>query len=159
MAVRMSGVQVALVLFALTATPRAAPAHAGSDPADPRPAASRLAHALMSPYCPGLTLAVCSSPGAAALRREIADRLDQGETVDAVRNNLVRRFGSRISGEPEFRGIGWLAWTLPVVAGVAGLCIAGVAVRRATTSTIPTVPAAEDHVMVARLTAELEALD
>lgn len=159
MVVRMPGVHVALVLLTLAATPHAAPGHAMSGPVDSRSAASALAHALMSPYCPGLTLAVCPSPGAATLRREITDRLERGETVEAVRNDLVRRFGSQVSGEPEFRGIGWLAWMLPVVAGAAGVCIAGVAVRRAATPTIPSAPTEEDHLMSARLTAELEALD
>jgi cytochrome c-type biogenesis protein CcmH len=94
--------------------------------------AHTLTHRLMSPYCPGLLLADCGSQGAADLRAEILRRLQAGERPDAVERDLIARFGPAIRTEPEFSGLGIIAWLGPLVLGLAGLGLVVFVVRRAT---------------------------
>lgn len=86
-------------------------------PGDASPQAFELAGDIMSPYCPGRTLATCPSPAAAELRVEIATRLAQGESRDAVVQALVARFGQAIRGAPRPEGIGLALWTAPALIG------------------------------------------
>ena len=82
---------------------------------------SREAHALssdlMSPYCPGRTLADCPSPDAAALRQEIRTRLAAGETSEQVRAGLERQFGDAVVGVPR-TPIGWVLPGIGLLIGV-----------------------------------------
>lgn len=91
-----------------------------------------LTHRLMSPYCPGLLLADCRSPGAADLRREILQRVEGGEDADAIERDLIARFGAAVRTEPEFSGVGLLAWLTPLPMGLAGFGLVVLVVRRAT---------------------------
>ncbi len=91
---------VAAALMALPITATAQPGVTG----DVVRQARTITESLMSPYCPGLTLAVRSSPGAAALRDELLIRLKQGEAEAAVVASLVERFGSRVTGLPQRGG-------------------------------------------------------
>ena len=126
--------------------------------------ASAMAHRLMSPYCPGLLLADCRSDGAQELRTEILHRLQAGEAPDAIERDLVTRFGPAIRTEPEFNGIGLVAWLSPFVFAVAGLGIVFLVVRRAASRDPASVAHARDDSegdagMNERLQDELDALD
>jgi cytochrome c-type biogenesis protein CcmH/NrfF len=81
--------------------------------------ANRLLGTLMSPFCPGLTLANCPSPDAETLRVSIRARLDAGEAPDSIVESLVAAFGEGIRGAPPARGMGLALWVLPVAAVVA----------------------------------------
>lgn len=99
-----------------------------ADPgASPDLSVSREAHALarglMSPYCPGRTLADCPSPDAGALREEIRARLAAGEAPDQVRAELEREFGDAVVGVPRTP----LGWVLPGI----GLLVGAWLLRRA----------------------------
>lgn len=132
--------------------------------ADPLPREGRwhearlLSESLMSPFCPGLTLAACTSPGAGALREELARRLDAGESESSIVDDLIARFGSRVTGLPERQGSGALAWILPPAAGLLILLLAYGAGRRRTVAAYEE-PAADDERMTARLDEELFLLD
>ena len=91
-----------------------------------------LTHRLMSPYCPGLLLADCRSPGAADLRREILQRVEGGEHPDAIERDLIARFGGAVRTTPDFSGVGLIAWLTPLPLGLAGLGLVALVVRRAT---------------------------
>ncbi|MCC6992314.1 MAG: cytochrome c-type biogenesis protein CcmH [Acidobacteria bacterium] len=82
-------------------------------------AAADLAHQLMSPFCPGKLLADCTSPNAGTMRQAIAGRIAAGETVDAVKVDLVRQYGAEILGAPPAQGVGLLAWLVPALLGIA----------------------------------------
>lgn len=60
--------------------------------------ATRLFSSLMSPFCPGLTLANCPSVYAETLRVSVRDRLAAGEHPDSVVESLVAAFGERVRG-------------------------------------------------------------
>ncbi|HEY6698465.1 MAG TPA: cytochrome c-type biogenesis protein CcmH, partial [Acidimicrobiales bacterium] len=54
-----------------------------------------------------------------------AERIDQGASDDAIRDELVATWGESILLTPDSSGVGGLVWVLPVVALV--LALAGVA--------------------------------
>ncbi len=114
---------LALVLALL-----AAPARAQDDA---EVALARTAHELsrelMSPYCPGRTLADCPSPDAGAVRDEIRSSLRAGESVDAIRTRIESRFGAQVIGVPTT----WLGWAIPIVVLIAGALALVFALRRA----------------------------
>jgi cytochrome c-type biogenesis protein CcmH/NrfF len=82
--------------------------------------ASQLYGSLMSPFCPGLTLATCPSAQAETLRVWIRTRLEAGEPPDAIVTSLVATYGEGIRGAPRARGIGLALWLLPVASLVFG---------------------------------------
>jgi cytochrome c-type biogenesis protein CcmH len=126
--------------------------------------AGAVTHRLLSPYCPGLLLADCGSQRARDLRAEILQRLQRGETVDAVERDLVARFGPAIRTVPAFGGFGLVVWLGPLALGVAGLGFAVLVVRRAASHESPPVvvecrAAQDDARLDERLQRELDALD
>jgi cytochrome c-type biogenesis protein CcmH/NrfF len=90
----------------------AAPAVAGGS--DPKADAARIFHEVMSPFCPGLTLADCPSQQAFALRDEISVRLAWGVSPGTVRAELVQRYGVAILADPTPTPIGAVLWGTPV---------------------------------------------
>lgn len=86
-----------------------------------------LAHELMSPYCPGRTLAACTSEQAAELRQWILLQEAAGASREEVVGVLEQRFGDVIRSSPEAEGWGLAAWLLPGAALLVGaVAVAGV---------------------------------
>jgi cytochrome c-type biogenesis protein CcmH/NrfF len=84
--------------------------------------ANRLLATIMSPFCPGLTLADCPSSSAESLRVAIRSRLGAGELPDSIVESLVAAFGEGVRGAPRARGLGLALWALPLLAlGVGGI--------------------------------------
>jgi cytochrome c-type biogenesis protein CcmH/NrfF len=82
--------------------------------------ANELSRDLMSPFCPGRTLADCGSPDAAAVRAEIHAALRAGEQPEQVRARIEARFGDHVVGVPR-EALGWLLPILVLIAGAGGL--------------------------------------
>lgn len=99
---------------------------------DPDAQAQQIFTELMSPFCPGLTLADCPSPNAFDLRTEIRKRLEAGEPLEKIKDELVRKYGVQILSDPTGTPIGTVIWGVP--AGLAAVAAVGLAwfVRRAT---------------------------
>jgi cytochrome c-type biogenesis protein CcmH len=74
---------------------------------------------VMSPYCPGRTLAACPSGAAIDLRQQIIKDISAGVSPADVEAALYRKFGDDIRGEPKTDGLGLMAWVLPVVFAVS----------------------------------------
>lgn len=91
-----------------------APASPASDPAGASPAATasattasanakaeelanELSHDLMSPYCPGRTIATCPSPQARKLESNILEQALAGKSRVEIESELAKRF-------PDIRG-------------------------------------------------------
>lgn len=89
----------------------------------PQQRASALSSQLMSPYCPGMTLATCPSSAAGELRSEIERRIAGGESEAEVRDALVYRFGETLRAEPEPRGTGLALWAVPAILGAVMLAM------------------------------------
>ena len=90
-----------------------------------------LAHDLMSPFCPGRTLAQCPSPQADELRVWILTQEAAGATRAEVESMLIERFGEEILAAPLARGVrGFSAYAVPVAAFVLGGGFVAFALRR-----------------------------
>ena len=90
-----------------------------------------LSRELMSPFCPGMTLATCPSEAAADLRSEISERFSAGDDAEQITQTLERRFGISLRGTPEPRGWGLAVWAVPgfLGLGMLGILIAAVGPR------------------------------
>ncbi len=67
------------------------------DPAQAEALATELSHDLMSPYCPGRTIATCPSPQARKLEHHILEQAQQGKSRVEIETALAERF-------PDIRG-------------------------------------------------------
>lgn len=67
------------------------------DPAAAEAIAVELSHDLMSPYCPGRTIATCPSPQARKLEDHILEQAQQGKSRVEIETALASRF-------PDIRG-------------------------------------------------------
>lgn len=148
----MAAIRILLVLVVMQAGASAAPL--------PSDQAWELARTVMSPYCPGMTLATCPSPAAAELRDEIARRFEEGESREVIVNALTDRFGDGIRGVPRTSGLGLLAWSMPGALAL-GLLVIVARVWRGSAQGADDprpLPAGDEH-LTTMLDAELERLD
>jgi cytochrome c-type biogenesis protein CcmH/NrfF len=79
-----------------------------------------LAAYLMSPFCPGRTLADCPSPQAQTLRMWILVQAASGRSREEVEEELYERFGDVIRPAPKAEGFGLAAYAIPVLAFLGG---------------------------------------
>jgi periplasmic copper chaperone A len=75
---------------------------------------------LLSPYCPGLSLATCPSPQADSLRKAIAVRFNDGEPISTITESLVAHYGPNIRGSPTMDGFGAAAFLVPALLFIGG---------------------------------------
>ena len=105
---------------------------AGVAGAEPEGWAYVLANELMSPFCPGRTLAECPSPQAEELRLWIIVQEAAGRSQGEVEEELYARFGDVIRSAPEPKGIGISAYALPIAVFVGGGFVVVFVLRRIT---------------------------
>jgi len=79
-----------------------------------------LAQELMSPFCPGRTLAECPSSSADSLRMWIIVQEAAGRPRGEVEAELYERYGDVIRAAPLAQGIGLAAYIAPVVVFLLG---------------------------------------
>ena len=75
---------------------------------------------LMSPFCPGRTLADCPSPQADQLRMWILVQEAAGRPRADVEDELLERFGDVVLAAPRASGFGLAAYLVPVLAFLVG---------------------------------------
>jgi hypothetical protein len=97
----------------------------------------QLAHELMSPYCPGRSLAACPSEQAAELRQWILLQEAAGASKEDVIASLHARFGDEILATPPSEGWGLVARALPMAALVLGAGIVFLVLRRMVAARVP----------------------
>ena len=153
---------IGVFLIALSMAPGgAAAAQSPVDAAAAEADAQALFREVMSPFCPGLTLADCPSPAAFTLRDEIEARLEKGESREAIVDELVARYGTQILADPSDTPIGAVVWGVPIA--LSALAALGLAwfLRRATRAghQEPGVAVAGPPGLDARLDEELDRLD
>lgn len=88
-----------------------------------------LANELMSPFCPGRTLAECPSGKADSLRMWIIIQEAAGRPRDEVESELYERYGDVIRPAPLAQGIGLAAYIAPVVVFLLGGAVVAVFLR------------------------------
>lgn len=132
----------------------------GPRPVDVEGDAQQVFTNVMSPFCPGMTIATCTSSNAAQVRDEVRFRLSKGERREAIEESLYTRFGNEYRAVPQAEGRGMIVWVFPVAAMV--LSGAGFAwfARRARQRHVPD-PVGDaplDPKLAARLDDELDEL-
>ena len=89
--------------------------------------ARRIGETVMCPACSGETVADSQAPVAVNIRRQIADKVEQGRSDREIRDELAATYGERVILNPPRSGVAGLVWVLPVaglVAAAAGLVVA-----------------------------------
>jgi cytochrome c-type biogenesis protein CcmH/NrfF len=81
----------------------------------------------------------CSS--ATPMRAEIRERLQKGETVDAIVDSFVARMGKQVLSAPTMKGFDITAWIMPFMILCAGLVVVGWIVVRMTRPVTAATPA------------------
>ena len=87
---------------------------------------------VMSPFCPGLTLADCPSPNAFDLRHDIQARLERGESRESIVEGLVAQYGTQLLSDPSDTPIGRVVWGVPMLLSVLAAGALALFVRRMT---------------------------
>ena len=89
--------------------------------------ARRIGETVMCPACSGETVADSQAPVAVNIRRQIADKVEEGRSDREIRDELAATYGERVILNPPRSGVAGLVWVLPVaglVAAAAGLVVA-----------------------------------
>lgn len=73
----------------------------------------QLTQTLRCLVCQNQTIADSSAPFAQDLRREVYERMKQGESPDAIRAYLVAHYGHFIVFDPPWHPSAYLLWVLP----------------------------------------------
>jgi cytochrome c-type biogenesis protein CcmH len=89
-----------------------------------------IAAGLRCPVCRDLSVADSPAPLAQQMRATIARDLAAGKTPAQIRAEFMAAYGESILLAPPRRGLGLIAWVMPVLLLAGGLLAALVAVRR-----------------------------
>ena len=77
--------------------------------------ATNLMETLRCIQCQGQSIADSDAPIAAAMRAEVRQRVDKGESTDSIRTLMITRYGEWVSFEPKADGGGLLLWLAPLL--------------------------------------------
>lgn len=94
--------------------------------------ATALMETLRCIQCQGQSIADSDAPIAAAMRAEVRQRIDKGESADSIRDLMIARYGEWVSFAPKADGGGLLLWFAPLLILLAAIWFArGLFGRRA----------------------------
>jgi cytochrome c-type biogenesis protein CcmH len=82
--------------------------------------AQRLMHELRCLTCQNQSIADSNAEQAEAMRALVRSRIAAGEEPEAVRGDLIARYGDWVSFRPPPRPDTWALWAAPVLALVVG---------------------------------------
>ncbi|MCC7032215.1 MAG: cytochrome c-type biogenesis protein CcmH [Acidobacteria bacterium] len=151
---------LAIAVTLLAAGPALAQAPPSGDKEAAQAEAQVLFREVMSPFCPGLTLADCPSPNAFELRKDIQARLERGESREAIVDALVAQYGTELLSDPSDTPIGRVVWGVPFLLAALAAGVLAWLVRRMTRGQGAEMPGgAETPAVRERLDEELAALD
>ena len=74
-----------------------------------------IAATIKCPECSGQSVASSSGRSAKAIRTDIAERLERGQSADQIRDYYAGRFGEELLLTPSGSGTASLVWIVPVV--------------------------------------------
>lgn len=97
---------------------------------EPEGWAYEMANELMSPFCPGRTLADCPSQQAKSLAMWIVVQESAGRTREDVQEELFARYGEIMRPAPKVEGIGISAYAIPAAVFLGGGALVAVFLAR-----------------------------
>ena len=92
--------------------------------------ATALARTIRCPQCQGETAAESNVAIAAAIRADIRERVDQGQSDAEIRQVYADLYGDSVLLTPPGEGFGSVLWVIPIVAVVVGAALLGIAWRQ-----------------------------
>ena len=151
---------LAFVLLAAAAALALVAVRSSSGPRSLQDRARAVAQTLKCPICQDLSVADSPSGVSRQMRGIIERDLRSGMTPDQIRQRFVAEYGERILLSPPKSGLNLVAWLGPALALLAGLAVAGSALRRwtagnagsSTSTVLATEPdlSAEDRALLQR---------
>ena len=96
---------------------------------EPEGWAYEVANELMSPFCPGRTLADCPSSYAESLRMWIIVQEAAGRSRADVENELFERYGDIMRPAPRAEGLGLAAYVVPSAIILLGVGVVAAVLR------------------------------
>lgn len=82
-----------------------------------------LMHELRCLTCQNQSIAESNAPQAEAMRALVREKLMAGEAPEAIRADLIDRYGDWVTFRPPARPDTWALWALPGIALVMGLFV------------------------------------
>ncbi|MBM3659236.1 MAG: cytochrome c-type biogenesis protein CcmH [Actinobacteria bacterium] len=79
-----------------------------------------ITHQLRCPDCESLSAGDSQTASARAIRRDVTQRVAEGQSAATIKRAYVDRYGESILLEPERDGIGLVVWGLPLLVLVGG---------------------------------------
>jgi cytochrome c-type biogenesis protein CcmH/NrfF len=67
---------------------------------------------------------------AKAMQKEVAQRVDRGDSDDLILQSFVQEYGPRVLPDPPKKGFTWLVWIAPIAAPLIALFLIWEVVRR-----------------------------
>jgi cytochrome c-type biogenesis protein CcmH/NrfF len=134
--------RAALAVLLLAAFAPAAPVGAETGAPGGERWSPRLFRELMSPFCPGRTIADCPSPQADQLRVWVGIQEAAGRTREDVEAELFERFGDAVLPAPRPEGFGITAYAVPIGATILGGFVLAIFLRRQLRAAASAAPAA-----------------
>lgn len=89
-----------------------------------------VAATIRCPQCSSQSAKDSETSAARAVRAEIRERIDAGQSDDEIRDYFASRFGEDLLLTPPSSGVGALVWIIPVVVTVLAAVGLGFAFRR-----------------------------
>ncbi len=77
--------------------------------------AAALMETLRCIQCQGQSIADSDAPIAAAMRAEVRQRIEKGESAENIRDWMITRYGQFVSFEPAMQGGNILLWLAPLL--------------------------------------------
>jgi cytochrome c-type biogenesis protein CcmH len=75
-----------------------------------------IARTIKCPTCSGESVAESNAPASQAIRVDVAERIQAGQTDEQIREYYAGRYGQAVLLTPSASGVNALVWILPVVA-------------------------------------------
>ena len=130
MRARAGALVIAVALIGAAAAIAVAAARGPSQPGTLEGRVRGIASTLRCPVCQDLSVADSPSALATQMRASIAQQLQTGRTPDEIRAGFLAAYGQWILLSPPRRGLTLVAWLIPFGLALAGLLLAGGAIRR-----------------------------
>ena len=112
--------QVALSLLSLLAL-LIIPSIALADSSDQ--SSQEIYYGILSPFCPGRSLADCPSEQASALKDKIKSELVAGKNKEVILDEIIKEYGEQFRAAPKMSGWNSLAWLIPILIVFVGFVI------------------------------------
>ena len=77
--------------------------------------ANEIYYQILSPFCPGRSLADCPSTKANELKVEILTELKSGKSKSEVLDIVFQKYGDEFNSKPPLSGFAAFAWIIPII--------------------------------------------